>query len=286
MLDRCLLRLLACSAALFAAVTGARAFDDALYPDLKGGWNRLGGAQWDQTKRPGLPQQAPLTPEYQAVFEANLAETAAGGQSYNPQTWCYPGGMPRLLIAYGMLEFLVTPVSHDHAQRSPGRDARTSSPTGATGRRRSRRPSRAIRSANGSTRTATASTTCWRSRCAASKARACSTPAASPCTRTTRPSSRSEFSSTRPTAISCATRSRHRSRLHAALDGHEKPYARHDPLWIEQSCADGNRYVIVGKETYVHDLRPHADADPQGPAAARPEVFRSTAKLRAASRTT
>jgi hypothetical protein len=118
MLDRCSLCVLALGTALALTSTGAGAFDDALYPDLKGGWQRRGPAQWDQTKPSGLPQQAPLTPEYQAVFDANLAETEQGGQSYNPQTWCVPGGMPRLLIAYGALEFLVRPevtiVRSDH----------------------------------------------------------------------------------------------------------------------------------------------------------------------------
>ena len=47
-----------------------------------------------------------------------------------------------------------------------------STPTGATGRRRSSRAFRAIRSANGSMRTATATTTCSKSRPATSRARA------------------------------------------------------------------------------------------------------------------
>jgi hypothetical protein len=99
------------AAAVGLAMTGTRAldFDTARYPDIRGSWARPGAAQWDPTKPSGLRQQAPLTPEYQAVFEANLADTAAGGQGYNPQVICIPSGMPRVMIAYEPLELIVTP---------------------------------------------------------------------------------------------------------------------------------------------------------------------------------
>jgi hypothetical protein len=97
------------AAGIGMAVTGARAFDNAKYPEIRGAWERPGAAQWDPTKPPGLRQQAPLTPEYQAVFEANIADAAAGGQEYNPQVNCLPAGMPRVMIAYEPLEFIVTP---------------------------------------------------------------------------------------------------------------------------------------------------------------------------------
>jgi hypothetical protein len=96
-------------AGLVMAATGARALDDAKYADIRGAWERPGAAQWDPTKPGGLRQLAPLTPEYQAVFEANLADAAAGGQGYNPQVICLPSGMPRVMIAYEPLEILVTP---------------------------------------------------------------------------------------------------------------------------------------------------------------------------------
>ena len=96
-------------AALGMAVTGARALDSAQLPEMRGAWQRPGAAQWDPTKPPGLRQQAPLTPQYQAVFEANLAEAAAGGQEYNPQVKCLPSGMPRVMIAYEPLELILTP---------------------------------------------------------------------------------------------------------------------------------------------------------------------------------
>lgn len=96
-------------AGLGATVTGARALVDAKYPDIRGAWDRPGAAQWDPTKPPGLRQQAPLTPEYEAIFETNMADTAAGGQEYNPQVNCLPAGMPRVMIAYEPLEIIITP---------------------------------------------------------------------------------------------------------------------------------------------------------------------------------
>jgi hypothetical protein len=96
-------------AGLGLAVTGAQALDNAKYPEIRGTWARPGAAQWDPTKPGGLRQQAPLTSEFQTVFEANLADAAAGGQGYNPQVICLPSGMPRVMIAYEPLEILVTP---------------------------------------------------------------------------------------------------------------------------------------------------------------------------------
>ena len=90
--DRCAIRLFALGiaswVALAAGVGAAAAWDDAIYPDLKGAWRRPGAAQWDPTKPSGLRQEAPLTAEYQAILEANLADIAAGGQAHNPQARC------------------------------------------------------------------------------------------------------------------------------------------------------------------------------------------------------
>jgi hypothetical protein len=95
--------------ALGAAATSALASEASRYPDIGGTWVRPGAAQWDPTKPAGLKQQAPLTAEYQKVFENNLAITASGGQEYNSQINCLPAGMPRVMIAYDPLEFIVTP---------------------------------------------------------------------------------------------------------------------------------------------------------------------------------
>jgi hypothetical protein len=97
---------------------GAWAHDEMKYPDFTAQWSRPGSAQWDPTKPGGLRQQAPLTPEYQALLEAAVKEIVTGGQQFNMQASCYPSGMPRLMIAYEPLEFIVTPektiVRSDH----------------------------------------------------------------------------------------------------------------------------------------------------------------------------
>jgi hypothetical protein len=106
------------AAAMLMATSGTRAQDAAKYPDLKGAWVRLddvSGGSFDPSKRPGRAQQPPLTAEYQAVWEANLAERARGGQYYNTQVRCLPGGMPRMMIAYQPLEVIITAdVTHIH----------------------------------------------------------------------------------------------------------------------------------------------------------------------------
>ena len=58
-------------------LAGAHAFDESKYPDWSGQWRLGPPTKWDPTKPPGLGQEAPLTPEYQAIFEADLHE---GGQ--------------------------------------------------------------------------------------------------------------------------------------------------------------------------------------------------------------
>jgi hypothetical protein len=70
---------------LFAAqcvtIVDAQTWDDTKYPDLKGQWVRAEGAggvgRFDPTKPPGRLQEAPLTAEYQAIYEANLADQAS-----------------------------------------------------------------------------------------------------------------------------------------------------------------------------------------------------------------
>ena len=93
------------------AVQAARAepLDQPRYPAFDGQWVRNIGAQWDASRPRGPRQQAaPLTAEYQAIFEANSVELFAGGELYNPQIKCLPGGMPRMMIAYEPIQIIVT----------------------------------------------------------------------------------------------------------------------------------------------------------------------------------
>src|SRR5262245_63764056 len=99
----------AVAAALGLAMTPARAHDESRYPDWKGQWIRMGGIQWDPTKALGRAAQAPLTAEYQAIFEAGLASQKAGGQGNDPTYTCIPPGMPRTMTVVYPLEIVVMP---------------------------------------------------------------------------------------------------------------------------------------------------------------------------------
>ncbi len=103
-------------AALLTSMVAARAFDDAKYPDLSGQWRPLrqagvdGQQAFDPTKPWGRGQQAPLTPEYQAVLDASLADQANGGQGNWPSgARCIPAGMPASMTVYGEMEIVVLP---------------------------------------------------------------------------------------------------------------------------------------------------------------------------------
>jgi hypothetical protein len=102
---------LALAATLWSTSVAAQAFDESKYPDFAGQWRRPPGVgiQWDPTKRLGRAQQAPLTPEYQAMFEASLADQAAGGQGNDATYKCIPAGMPRIMTTVFPMEFIITP---------------------------------------------------------------------------------------------------------------------------------------------------------------------------------
>jgi hypothetical protein len=108
-------------------VSAVQAGNDPKYPDWKGAWTRWfppgatfepnggftagGQPSHDQTKPWGRGQEAPLTPEYQKIFEDSLADQAKGGQGnfFDHAVRCMPGGMPLMTIAFGAMEFIVTP---------------------------------------------------------------------------------------------------------------------------------------------------------------------------------
>src|SRR5258708_2467455 len=108
--SQCRAGALALAATLSLGIAAARADDGPKYPELNGQWNRASaGAQWDPTEPGGLRQQAPLTTEYQAIFEANLKSLASGNEGYNSHSRCIPAGMPRMMLAYEPLDVIVTP---------------------------------------------------------------------------------------------------------------------------------------------------------------------------------
>ena len=118
--------------ALCASIADLQAWDDSKYPDLKGQWMRGpgGGARYDWSKPLGRGQEAPLTPEYQAIYEATLADQAAGGQGGDPTYRCLSPGMPRIMHVYAPMEIIVTPetthilIEHIHDSRRIHTDGR------------------------------------------------------------------------------------------------------------------------------------------------------------------
>jgi hypothetical protein len=96
-------------AALTTETCGTWAFDDQQYPDWKGQWRRSAAAQWDPNKPAGLGQQVPLTSEYREIWVSNMKTQLSGGEDYNAQAFCIPSGMPRMMIAYEPMEFVITP---------------------------------------------------------------------------------------------------------------------------------------------------------------------------------
>jgi hypothetical protein len=137
MLYRSSIGAIALAVVCWLSPAAAQVFDFGKYPDLKGQWRRVvvpgipGQQGHDQTKPGGHGQQAPLTPEYEAVFVANLAEQAKGGLGNISTARCLPAGMPHMMMGFGQMEYVITPdTTHilidwdDHGRRifTDGRD--------------------------------------------------------------------------------------------------------------------------------------------------------------------
>jgi hypothetical protein len=138
MLDRKLIGAVVLLVMLTATPFAAQAFDDSMYPNLKGRWNRFirrdlppnPAAPFDQTKSPGLAQEAPLTPEYVAIMQATSAKQAEGDPGGFTGASC-THGMPIMMGAFYPLEMIVSPDTTyiiinyvDHGRRiyTDGRD--------------------------------------------------------------------------------------------------------------------------------------------------------------------
>jgi hypothetical protein len=105
----------ALAAALGATMTGTAAHDEGKYPNWRGQWSRVfvpglkGNPSWDPNKSDGLAQQAPLTPEYQKMLEASLADQEAGGAGLDRDLICLTPGMPRMMNLYSTMEMVILP---------------------------------------------------------------------------------------------------------------------------------------------------------------------------------
>ena len=100
-------------AAVLVLAPSARAFDDARYPDWSGQWSRTaqafpGQPAYDASKPPES-QEAPLTAEYQAVFEANEVDQRAGGHGTTTGWRCLAWGMPAMMNVFQPMEIIVLP---------------------------------------------------------------------------------------------------------------------------------------------------------------------------------
>ncbi len=97
--------------ALLITLAGAAAHDEGKYPDWGGTWRRAPGTGigWEETKPRGRGQQPPLTPEYQAIWEASMADQDAGGQGGDTRVTCISNGMPRLMTIIRPIEFVILP---------------------------------------------------------------------------------------------------------------------------------------------------------------------------------
>ena len=110
------------------AISAARSqiIDMSKYPNIAGGWGRSEVYQW--TPRGETP---PLTAEYQAIYQSNVADQATGGHGTDTMYRCFPPGMPREMLVYSPMEIVITPgttymlIDHIHDDRriyTDGRD--------------------------------------------------------------------------------------------------------------------------------------------------------------------
>ena len=107
----CAIAAVAGTAALLITLAGAAAHDESKYPDWAGTWRRAPGTGigWEETMPRGRGQRPPLTPEYQAIWEASMADQDAGGQGGDTRVTCISNGMPRLMTVIRPIEFVILP---------------------------------------------------------------------------------------------------------------------------------------------------------------------------------
>ncbi len=80
----------------------------ATYPDWRGQWERIGSLNWppEGYEKTG---PAPLTAEYQAIYEHNLELRKNGILAGDPPATCLPPGMPRMMKMSFPMEIIITP---------------------------------------------------------------------------------------------------------------------------------------------------------------------------------
>jgi hypothetical protein len=102
----------------------AQIIDMSKYPAFSGGWGRGEMYQWARGEKP------PLLPEYQAIYDFNIADRATGGNGTDTMYRCFPPGMPRQMHVYAPMEIVITPavtyimIDHIHDNRRIYTDGR------------------------------------------------------------------------------------------------------------------------------------------------------------------
>jgi hypothetical protein len=117
MLSRSSIGAVALASALAFMPTCVLAFDDAQYPAFSGKWNRAPTPGAPRTPQPAYDpakgwangQGAPLTAEYQKIFDANLADQAAGGVGTFRGYACITAGLPGIMTLFQPMEIIILP---------------------------------------------------------------------------------------------------------------------------------------------------------------------------------
>jgi hypothetical protein len=100
--------------AFLLTIVGPARSEGRKYPDWESQWRRttaggIYGNSWDPAKPIGLGQQAPLTPEYQGIFEAGLKAQKTGAQGNTSGSRCILPGMPKVMNFSEPMEIIIRP---------------------------------------------------------------------------------------------------------------------------------------------------------------------------------
>jgi hypothetical protein len=94
----------ALTSGLLATSALSQVVDFSKYPAMAGQWDRAGPPNNWQLTGP-----APLTPEYQKIYDASKAAQREGKAGNWPSTFCMPEGMPAMMNWYNPMEIVITP---------------------------------------------------------------------------------------------------------------------------------------------------------------------------------
>jgi hypothetical protein len=88
---------------------GKASYKPANRRDFTGIWLNQGGIGWTPGVPPGVGQKAPLTPEYQKIFDMHQENARQGKPTGDITAACLPQGMPRIMTMTYPMEVSITP---------------------------------------------------------------------------------------------------------------------------------------------------------------------------------